>query len=237
MARNSSARGRSSAMRNNIKSVATELLIRRGYRGMSFRDIAERLDITTTNIHYHFGNKEKLVEEVVRDYVRAACARHREIWENPDTSLTEKLREVAAFNYSRYKIFNRGKKGGQSWSLIGRLRLDGDILNKNTRECLASFTVCVHEAVKVAVQNARSKGELREDAPLDDIAFLLVNIVNSSSTFTQDAGNFERLEQFFEAFSRVIISAYAPASYKTATQSPLSDRPTTGPSLHRPKRP
>lgn len=198
------------SMRDNIKKVATELLIRHGYHGTSFRHIAERLDITTTNIHYHFGNKEKLVEEVVGDYVTSTCARHKTIWENPDRSLPEKLKDVAAFNQIRYRAFNRGRKSGQPWSLIGRLRLEGEVLSPGARESLASFTDTVHASVRAAVQIAYDKGELIADAPLDDIAFLLVNIVNSSSVFTQDAGNFERLEQFFEAFSRVMLSAYAP---------------------------
>lgn len=199
-----------SGMRDSIKKVATELLIQHGLNGTSFRDIAERLDITTTNIHYHFGNKEGLVEEVVRDYVASAGGRHKQIWESPDASLPEKLRGVADFNHSRYKFFNRGKKGGRAWSLIGRLRLEGDALSPGARASLRSFTEMVHDAIRVAVAQAHDRGELVKDAPLEDIAFLLVNIVNSSSVFTQDAGNFERLEQFFDAFSRVMISAYAP---------------------------
>lgn len=199
------------SMRDNIKKVATELLIRHGYHGTSFRHIADRLDITTTNIHYHFGNKEKLVEEVVRDYVTSTCAKHKQIWETPDRSLPQKLRDVVAFNQTRYKAFNRGRKSGQPWSLIGRLRLEGEVLSAGARESLASFTDNVQASVRVAVQIAYDRGELVADAPLDDIAFLIVNIVNSSSVFTQDAGNFERLEQFFEAFSRVMLSAYAPA--------------------------
>ena len=62
-----SSAGRAGSMRNSIKAVATELLIKNGFHGTSFRNIADRLEITTTNIHYHFGNKEKLVEEVTRD--------------------------------------------------------------------------------------------------------------------------------------------------------------------------
>lgn len=211
-----------SSMRDSIKKVATELLIRRGYRGTSFRHIAERLDITTTNIHYHFGNKEKLVEEVVRDYVASACAKHKQIWENPDRSLPEKLREVAAFNYTRYKAYNRGRMGGRPWSLIGRLRLESDVLSAGARESLASFSENVHASIKIAVDMAYRKGELVADAPVKDIAFLLVNIVNSSSVFTQDAGNFERLELFFEAFSRVMLSAYAPRKFAPAAARKLS---------------
>ena len=205
-----SAANRANSMRDAIKAVATELLIRHGYHGTSFRNIAERLDTTTTNIHYHFGNKEKLVEEVLRDYVDATSARHQEIWQNPDRSLQQKLRDVVEFNFTRYKAFNKDRKGSRPWSLIGRLRLDGEILSPEAREYLAFFTVRVHDSIRIAVRDAQRAGELRSDAPLDDIALLLVNIVNSSSVFTQDAGSFERLEQFFDTFSRVVLSAYGP---------------------------
>lgn len=201
---------RSGSMRDAIKIVATELLIRHGYHGTSFRNIADQLDTTTTNIHYHFGNKEKLVEEVLRDYVNSTVARHQDIWLNPETTLHQKLMQIAEFNYQRYKAFNKDRSGSRPWSLIGRLRLDGEILGADAREYLSFFTVRVHDSITVAVKNAHRRGELRPDAPLDDISFLLVNIVNSSSVFTQDAGSFERLEQFFEAFSRVVLSAYAP---------------------------
>lgn len=200
--------GRSS-MPDSIKAIATELLIAHGYHGMNFRSIAEQLDITTTNIHYHFGNKQRLVDEVVQDYVADATARHRAIWLDEKITLADKLRRVVDYNYERYKRFNRGKHTGQPWSLIGRLRLESNVLSEVARASLASFTTSVHDAIRLAVEMAWQKGELRPDTPREDLAFLIINIVNSSSVFTQDAGSFERLELFFEAFVRVMLSAYA----------------------------
>lgn len=196
-------------MRDRIKQVATTLLITHGYNGTSFRDIATRLDITTTNIHYHFGNKQSLVDEVVRDYVDAAVEQHRKIWLDETFSLADKLKRVAEYNHSRYKRFNRTGQGSKSWSLIGRLRLESEVLSDAGRADLERFTNSIHEAIQTAVQHASSQGELREDTPREDLAFLLINIVNSSSVFTQGAGGFDRLELFFDAFSRVMLSAYA----------------------------
>lgn len=215
----SDSNGRQGRMRDNIKVVATELFIRHGLHGVSFRDIAQRLDTTTTNIHYHFGNKEKLVDEVVRDYVAYSCARQRDIWLNPETSLAQKLDDVEAYNYARYVSFNPAKRGGLPWSLIGRLRLDSEALSAEAREALSSFTIEVHAVVKVAVENARRKNELVADAPTDDIAFLIVNLVNSSSVFTQDAGSFERLQQFYRAFSHVVLGAYSTKTVPAATEA------------------
>ena len=196
-------------MRDNIKRVAIELLITHGFNGMSFRDIATQLDITTTNIHYHFGSKQGLVDEVVRDYVAETEARHRSIWLDSSRSLAEKLRQLVQYNWERYQQFNKTRDGGRHWSLIGRLRLDSDVLSENARASLAGFTMSVHELIRTAVDDAWRNGELREDTPRMDLACLIINIVNSSSVFTRGIGGFDCLELFFDAFSRVMLSAYA----------------------------
>lgn len=201
--------GARSGMRDTIKKVATELLIRHGFHNTSFRDIADQIGTTTTNIHYHFGSKQQLVEEVLTDYVAEAAARHKSIWLDQGRTLSEKLRGVVEYNFERYKRFNRGKTGGRPWSLIGRLRLDSEDLSPVARESLASFSRSVHGDVKSAFELACRSGELRADAPLDDLTLLVVNLVNSSSVFIQDAGSFDRLEEFFTAFERVMLRVYA----------------------------
>ena len=206
-------------MRQRIRKVATDLLIRKGFRGASYGDIATSLGITTTNIHYHFGPKKKLVEDVLRDYVEKALARQREIWLRSDTSLTEKLDGVLAFNTERYRKFNRGGVGGRPWSLIGRMRLESDLLSPAALEALAEFSTQVQSFVLTAVRTAHDNGELRPDCPVDDIAFLLTSIVNTSSTFTQEAGNIQRLADYFHTVARVVVGAYgatAPSDDKLA---------------------
>ncbi|WP_301758722.1 TetR/AcrR family transcriptional regulator [Burkholderia gladioli] len=199
-----------SDMREKIKQVATELLISRGFNGTSYGDIATRLGVTTTNIHYHFGNKQALVDEVVADYVAEARGRHLRIWLDQTTSLQEKLQKVVEYNFERYRQFNPTDHGTQSWSLIGRLRLESDVLSEGARDMLASFTSSIHEGIRLAVDTAWHNGELRDDTPREDLAFLLINIVNSSSVFTHGTGGFDKLKLFFDAFSRVMLSAYAP---------------------------
>lgn len=195
--------------RRRIKKSATDFLIRKGFRGTSYGDIAASLKTTTTNIHYHFGPKHRLVEEVVSDYVDAALERQRVIWLDEARTLTQKLEDVVAMNRDRHRQFNRGGVGSSPWSLIGRLRLEIDVLTQPSRDALARFSTELHDYVRIAVRQALQRGELRADCPDDDITFLVTNLVNTSSTFSQDLGSFDRLEMFFETVSRVITSAYA----------------------------
>ncbi|MBV8564681.1 MAG: TetR/AcrR family transcriptional regulator [Methylobacteriaceae bacterium] len=194
--------------RDRIKRVATELLVKHGFRGTNFRTIAERLATTTTNIHYHFGTKSRLVEEVVRDYVADAGQRQKRIWLDDSASLREKLRNAAAINHQRHRKFNRGTRTNRPWSLIGRLRLEIDVLTPGAVAVLGTFTTDVNTCVRAAVDAAARRGELRADAPLDHITVLLAAIVNSGAVLSQDAGSLEGLDKLFEALDQVILLPY-----------------------------
>ena len=98
-------------MRTKIKNAATELLIKHGYRGLRFGDVAAQLGTTRANIHYHFGNKQKLVDEVLDDYVAHTLERFQRIWTDGDASFSDKIRGTAAFNRERYRRFNRDGDG------------------------------------------------------------------------------------------------------------------------------
>ena len=44
--------------------------------------------------------------------------------------------------------------------------------------------------------------------PVDDVALQLVSIANSAGPITQDAGDFDRLEQLYAAFTRIMTRAF-----------------------------
>jgi TetR/AcrR family transcriptional repressor of nem operon len=198
-----------SSTQDNIKKITTELLIRHGYHGTNFRAIARKLQTTTTNIHYHFGSKQGLVERVIEEYVADAILLQRRIWLDENASLRGKLRSVGQLNHQRYRKFNRGSRTNRPWSLIGRMRLEIDVLSPQAVAALASFAAELHCFITAAVGQAVARGELISATPLANVVFLLLNLVNSSSVFTQDAGGFDRIERLFETVADVIFAAYA----------------------------
>ena len=52
------------AVRQKVKALATEMFIRHGYNGVTFLDLSKALGINHSLIHYHFGTKSRLAEEV-----------------------------------------------------------------------------------------------------------------------------------------------------------------------------
>jgi TetR/AcrR family transcriptional regulator, transcriptional repressor for nem operon len=199
-------------MRERIKAVATDLLIQRGYRGASFGDIAEALSTTRANIHYHFGNKNALIEEVIEDYVSATLARFHAVWTNNDSSLAEKIDATIAFNRERYARFNSPTDNGHPWSLIARMRGDSDSLSPRSIAALRRFASELGTAVTIGVAGAVSRGELSSATPIGDVVVHIAAIVNSAGPITQDAQSFDRLEQLYRVFLNTTMAAYGAAA-------------------------
>lgn len=209
-------------MREQIRTVATELLIEHGVRGLRFGSIAERLAITRANIHYHFGTKQNLVDKVIEDYVRGTLERTGLIWSDPDLSYQEKVWRMMEFNRSRYDKANRDGRSGRSWSLVSRMRLETDQLSEKAREMLRVFTRTLEAQIDDAVAEAQRRGELIPTAPVKDIAIMMIAIVDSAGSITQDGGSFERLERLYTAHVRIIDHAYASRPGKRARARPTA---------------
>ncbi len=162
------------------------------------------------NIHYHFGNKQKLLEEVLEEYVDNSLARFRRIWTDESRSFEEKVEATIAFNRKRYAKFNTGKSNGRPWSLIARIRNDNDVIGDYANKTLCRFARELSAYISEAAGAAIRRGEFVADAPVEDIVVLLVSIANSAGPITQDAGDFERLAQLYRAFLSTVEAAYAP---------------------------
>jgi TetR/AcrR family transcriptional repressor of nem operon len=200
--------GEPRSMRDQIKALAEDLLIQHGYRGVSFGDLAKILGMTRANIHYHFGNKQSLVEEVLDDYVRLTSSTLRDIWTASDMSLARKIEAMTEYSRKRYIKYNPLGKKGRPWSLIARMRQDGDALTPRARAALKQFGRDLNASIVAAIEEASARNELAPWLPVEDVALLLVSIANSAGPITQDAGSFDRLEALYGAFARIMSHAF-----------------------------
>jgi AcrR family transcriptional regulator len=68
--------GRGETTRAAIVAAAEELLLERGYAGMTMREVAQRAGVSPGNAYYYFSSKEDLVhgfyERLQHDHARAA---------------------------------------------------------------------------------------------------------------------------------------------------------------------
>ncbi len=179
-----------------------------GYQGLRFGDIASELNTTRANIHYHYGTKSNLVDEVVGEYLTIVVGEMGAIWES-DLSYQEKVMATMELNRRRYLRFNPSDEiGGAPWSLISRMRLEANLLSEKSRSQLREFSRSMERFVADAIDQAQANGEIATDAPVRDIVVQIVSIIDSAGPITQDAGCFARLEHLYLAHMRVIAHAY-----------------------------
>lgn len=217
-------------MKDKIREIALELLIRHGYQGFRFRDIADHLNITRANVHYYYGNKQNLCEEIIVDYVAQLITAWEENWSS-DQTFEEKIHGMMESNRQRYLRYNPTADTAHPWSLIGRMRLERDVISPKARDSLAAFSAALDRMITGAVDQAVARKELVAEIPKHDIALMLGAIANSADPITQDGGSFERLEQAYLSMARVIQHAYGlekksrrPAAKSTARGSSLAAR-------------
>ncbi|CAM4086453.1 TetR/AcrR family transcriptional regulator [Kerstersia similis] len=195
------------SMREKIKEVATDLLIMHGCPGLRFQQIAEILDCTRGNIHYHYRHKHLLVEEVTVEYCQRTIGHFDQIW-GSDFSLKEKIRQSMQFNQTRYLKRNPQGNTNNPWSLIARMRLERDIITPVAREAVARYSMELQRCVIGGMRRSIERGELRPDTPVELVSLPLIELANSADPITRDAGQFDRLRQMYEAFDCLIHEAY-----------------------------
>ena len=60
--------------RTEILETTCEVVIERGFAGTRISDVAKRLDVSSSLIHYHFDSKEQLLAEAFAHYARKDLA-------------------------------------------------------------------------------------------------------------------------------------------------------------------
>ncbi|WP_442579629.1 TetR/AcrR family transcriptional regulator [Mesorhizobium sp. ASY16-5R] len=190
--------------RQAIKDTALELLVRHGYRGTSFGEISAALGTTRANIHYHFGNKQALVDEVLDDYVHTTLAALRAVWSAEGASLAGQVEAMIDYSRARFLRFNPAGTEGQNWSLIARLRQDAGLLSPGGRRILGHFGVELSALFSAALSAAAQRGELAPDIQPADAALLLAAIADNAAPITLAEGGFERLEGTYRSLRRMI---------------------------------
>lgn len=190
--------------RQAIKNTALELLVRHGYRGTSFGDIAQELGTTRANIHYHFGGKQALVEEVLGDYVQATLTALRAIWTAENLSLGGKIEAMVGHSRKRFQHFNANGHEGQPWSLISRLRQDAELLSAQGRQMLNHFGAELAAIFAAALSTAQNRGELASTVVADDAALILATIADNAAPITLTEGGFAQLEATYASARRLI---------------------------------
>ena len=187
-----------------IRQVAEDLYVLRGHDGFSFGDIAGLIGTTRANIHHHFGNKRRLMTELVEGFAAAAAARIERIWATPGESFARRMQAQADDLRSFYTKFNRDPGTRNVWSPISRIRLDLPVLGTLAEQALEIVNRSYDSCLRRAIAEAERQGELRTRIAVPDVVCVLRITFLSCGPVTQDTGSFADVEQLLDSLSRMI---------------------------------
>lgn len=194
--------------RERIRQVAEELYVLRGHDGFSFGDIASAVGTTRANIHHHFGNKRRLMAELIDGFVAGAEARIAHHWTRPGMGFAARMRAQREDLRAFYDRFNPDESARHVWSPISRLRLDLPVLGQMAITALERINGVYATSLRQAVTEAVAAGEFREETAIEDVVHLLRVTLLSCGPITQDTGSFGEIAGLLDGLARTLQAAW-----------------------------
>jgi len=195
-------------MRERILRAAEDLYVLRGHDGFSFGDVAAAVGTTRANIHHHFGNKRRLMAELLDRFAADAGDRIRENWAKPGWSFARRMQAQCEDLRRFYQRFNPEPGQRNVWSPVARVRLDSPGLGELADPVLHRVNEAYDQALRAALHEAMAAGELRADTAVDDLVRMLRITFLSCGPATQDSGSFDEVERLLQGMSKLVRTAW-----------------------------
>ena len=202
--------------RERILRAAEDLYVLRGHDGFSFGDVAAAVGTTRANIHHHFGNKRRLMAELLDRFAGDAEDRIRANWAAPGWSFARRMQAQCEDLFAFYRRFNPEGGTPNVWSPVARVRLDLPALGDLAGPVLRRVNHAYDQALQDALRDAIAAGELRPDTAVGDIVRMLRITFLSCGPATQDSGSFEEVERLLRGMSKLVRTAWGTGAAPNA---------------------
>ena len=211
-------------VRGRIKTLATELFRRFGYNGVTFIDIERELEIRHSLIHYHFGNKPVLAEEVLRDFTEAGIEELLEIWGAEDKTLLNKFVMGRDRLYKTLIRYNPDGLIEHAPGLLSRFSLEFESITPSMQAYVLEAQRRLQEIVFRAIEIAIERGELRQTAPKDLLALQIAAAFFVPGPAAHYGWSFNRVNDLLQSIYLTITRAFGTPISKGAPWPPLPKR-------------
>ena len=195
-------------LEERIVTVATDLFIRRGYKGVSFLAIAAALGISHSHIHYYFRTKARLAEAVLDAYVSHIKADFQAIWANEEASLFDRFVRSRDWIWQQYVRFNPAGSGSCNWGLLAAFVAEADLLTPSMRKTIRTTLEEMDRFIDAGIDRAIRQGELLPDTPRHALVLQISSLLHTSRYVIRFEGSFQRLDDLFKWTFDVIGKAY-----------------------------
>lgn len=205
------------ATRESIVALATEMLTKNGYNGVSFLSLGKQLGIGHSNIHYYFKTKDDLVEYVLKLYTDEVLKYFKAVWRDPEVDLRRKMQMTRDGLLSNYNKFNKGDSSGRI-GLLGSMAADVEHLSSGAKQILRDVNVGLDEHIREGIAISVERGDLVREAPREEIALQILWLLYSSRIIVRHGSKFDNLDTLFRWTTEVIELAYGSPSAEARRQ-------------------
>jgi len=144
--------------RQQIMRTASALFARRGYRGTTTREIAERAAINEALLFRHFPSKEKLYWAIIEEHCAARGRRHK-----LDRILEQGGSDLEVFAAIAREFLTRTARDTELTRLLWFTALEN---HKLTQRFFRTFVAVYYEALAAYIRRRVSDGAFRDVDPL-----------------------------------------------------------------------
>jgi TetR/AcrR family transcriptional regulator, transcriptional repressor for nem operon len=177
-------------MRLKLLEIATELVELVGYNAFSFRDLADRVGITTASVHYHFPTKGDLGVALV--------ARQRELEE----SFRQRLERESPDAWKRLRAFATGFRSnlenGRRMCLCGMLAAEHSTIPGPVLELVRAFFRDNEVWIARNLLDGRKSGRITFTGPAAPVARALMSAIEGAMLAAKAFGDLDRFDSVAE---------------------------------------
>lgn len=188
-----------------ILDVAEALVQTRGFGGFSYADVASELEVTTANLHYHYGNKADLGEALVRRYRTRFVAALDEIGAK---------RSAAPAKLQAYtRIYSDVLRLGRM-CLCGMLAAGYETLPAPMRGEVVHFFDENERWLVGVLEQGRRDGAFAFTGPASAVAQSIISGLEGAMLIARPYGDVERFESAATRLIRSVAGAGTPVARK-----------------------
>lgn len=159
-----------------IKKVATALFAGKGFKGTSVKDITEHANVNIAAINYHFGSKEALLQEIVKDYASINLEIVVRTLKKRADNLTE-LRVI--FDIAMRELFEIANEYRDVMGIIRReiANMSGDIKNILSRSLLG-----INDILIDFIESGKDKNIIDKDVDAMQVVLMIYSYITTLSS-------------------------------------------------------
>ena len=154
-------------MKSNLKNIASNLIRQGGYNAFSFRDLADKVGVKSSSVHYYFPTKADLVEELTKDYKESFFERLE--------AETEKLNSASTKILVLIKFYEESLSHNMN-CLCGMLASEIDLLSVKEQSALKGFYNQLEKWLKSVISSKSSKIGMESN----ELTHLIMSSLNGS---------------------------------------------------------